>query len=222
MGLFRPRISSRRQTASRRLRRAHPACCSVTRPLGRRAQGFRHPCRRSNRPDPPRIRTQTRRRAAVRCALRLEGGTRSLPERAQDRVLPSVGRVGHRGSVRFACRGCADRARAAVTRCRGRLLRRAAQNLDRRRSWATSSANARSLRIRGPPARCPRAAGRRVRRRQDPREGFAGWPPFLPSAVQPGFAEKLTHPAARPHEVQIDKRTAGGIRVGINHVRTPR
>ncbi len=219
MSLFRPRISSRRQTASRRLRRAHPACCSATRPARSRFPAS-VPQEQSDRSatypdaDPAARGGSVRPPARRRHAISTGTGSRSRPDVGWESRTPRIGSV-RMPRVRRPSAGGGHTLPRAAPAARGSKPRSTT-------ILGYEQCNARSLRIRGPPARCPRAAGRRVRRRQDPREGFAGWPPFLPSAAQPGFAEKLTHPAARPHEVQIDKRTAGGIRVGINHVRTPR
>ena len=41
-------------------------------------------------------------------------------------------------------------------------------------------------------------------------------------AAQLGIARGVAHPAAHLHQVEIDKRSVGGVGVDINHVLKPR
>ncbi|AWT55619.1 hypothetical protein D806_046620 [Mycolicibacterium smegmatis MKD8] len=98
MSLFRPRISSRRQTASRRLRRAHPACCSVTRPARSRFPAS-VPQEQSDRSatypdaDPAARGGSVRPPARRRHAISTGTGSRSRPAVGWESRTPRIGSV---------------------------------------------------------------------------------------------------------------------------------
>ena len=219
MSLFRPRISSRRQTASRRLRRAHPACCSATRPARSRFPASvpqEQSARSATYPDADpaarggSVRPPARRRHAISTGT----GSRSRPAVGWESRTPRIGsvRMPRVRRPRAAC-GC-TLPQAGPTACRS-----APRSMTVRPASSTCS---RSRRIRGAGRACRPAAGRRVRRLQDCRVGFAGWPRLLPSAAPSRFAGDRGAPGRAPARGRDRRVRSGRNRIDIGHVRTPR